>query len=121
MPSFSRMAVCLFALISFPALRAQGLLGTILGTVRDASGAAVGAAAVKVRNVATNLEVATVTRDTGLFQVPNLPGGKYTVTISKPGFQTEVHSEIVVQAERSTTVNAVLQVGAVNQTVEVRA
>jgi hypothetical protein len=112
-----RIVLC--ALMAHPALHAQGLLGTILGTVTDASGAAVGGAGVKVLNQATNLEVATVTRDTGLYQVSNLPIGMYTVTIAKPGFQTEVHSQILVQAERATTVNGALQVGAVTQTVEV--
>src|SRR5215472_5548373 len=120
MPRFSRVAFCIFALLS-PTTYAQGLLGAILGTITDASGASVGGTSIKARNVATNLEVATVTRENGLYQIPNLPIGTYTVTISKPGFQTEVHSQIVVQAERSTTVNSVLQIGAVNQTVEVSA
>ena len=102
-------------------LHAQGLPGTILGTVTDASGALIGGAVVKAKNLANNLEVSTVTKDNGLFQASNLPIGAYSVTISKAGFQTEVHPQIVVQAERSTTVNAVLQVGAVTQTVEVSA
>ena len=121
MPSFRRIALCLFAFAALPALHAQGLLGTILGTVTDASGASVAGASVKARNLSTNLEVSALTKDNGLYQVPNLPIGTYNVTISKTGFQTEVHPQIVVQAERSSTVNAVLQVGAVNQTVEVTA
>jgi hypothetical protein len=56
---------------------------------------------VRVRNLSTNLEIAAQTRDTGLYQAPNLPIGAYSVTFSKAGFQSEVHSQIIVQAERS--------------------
>ena len=121
MRSFSRIALSFLALAAVPGAHAQGLLGTILGTVTDASGASIGAASVKARSFATNLEVSTLTKENGLYQASNLPIGDYTLTISKTGFQTEVHSQIVVQAERSTTVNAVLQIGAVNQTIEVSA
>lgn len=111
----------MLALATLAELHGQGLLGTVLGTVTDASGALISGAAVKAKNLANNLEVSTLTKDNGLFQASNLPIGAYLVTISKAGFQTEVHPQIVVQAERSTTVNAVLQVGAVTQTVEVSA
>ena len=121
MHPFRRIALPLLALATLAELHGQGLLGTVLGTVTDASGALISGAAVKAKNLANNLEVSTLTKDNGLFQASNLPIGAYLVTISKAGFQTEVHPQIVVQAERSTTVNAVLQVGAVTQTVEVSA
>lgn len=121
MNRFRTTALSLCLLATLPALHAQGLLGTILGTVTDASGASVGGATVKVRNLNTNLEVNAVTKDNGLYQAANLPIGTYSVSIAKPGFQMEVHPNITVQAERSTTVNASLQVGAVTQTVEVSA
>src|SRR5260370_37517997 len=121
MRSSSRIALPLFALAAVPALHGQGLLGTVLGTVTDASGALIGGAVVKAKNLATNLEVSSLTKDNGLFQVSNLPIGTYSVTISKAGFQTEVHPKIVVQTERSTTANAVLQVGAATQTSEASA
>lgn len=121
MRSFRQITLSLFALAAVPALHGQGLLGTVLGAVTDASGALIGGAVVKAKNLATNLEVSSLTKDNGLFQVSNLPIGTYSVTISKTGFQTEVHPQIVVQTERSTTVNAVLQVGVVTQLVEVSA
>ena len=98
---------------------AQGLLGTILGTVSDASGSVMGDVNVTVKNQATNLEVKSKTRANGLYQVSNLPIGTYTVAFDRTGFQSEVHSQILVQAERATTVNGTLQVGAVGATVEV--
>ena len=76
------IALSLLALATLPAVHAQGLLGTVLGTVTDASGALISGAAVKARNLANNLEVSTLTKDNGLFQASNLPIGTYIVTIS---------------------------------------
>jgi Carboxypeptidase regulatory-like domain len=100
---------------------AQQMLGSITGTVSDASGSAVVGAAVTVRNVATNLEVKTITQTSGSFQASNLPIGNYTVTFSKVGFKTETHTAILVQGDRTTTVPGRLEVGAVATTVEVTA
>lgn len=102
-------------------LRAQGLLGTILGTINDASGAAAADVDVTAKSVATNLVVKVKSKNNGLYQIGNLPIGTYTVTFAKTGFQSEVHPNIVVQAERSVTVNGSLQVGAVSTSVEVTA
>jgi hypothetical protein len=90
---------------------AQGLLGTILGTVSDSSGAAVGDVNVTVKNQATNLQVGGKTQSNELYQIPNLPIGTYSVTFQKPGFEIENHPHILVQAERSATVNGSLHVG----------
>ena len=98
---------------------AQGLLGTILGSVTDSTGGVVADVSVTATNVATNLKVATKTQSTGLYQIPNLPIGNYSVSFQKTGFQNEVHPDILVQGERSATVNASLKVGAVSVTVEV--
>jgi hypothetical protein len=105
--------------VSVSHLFGQGLLGTILGTVTDSSGAVVGAAEVTVTNQATNLEVTAKTQDNGLFQIPNLPIGTYKVVFAKSGFQSEIHSTILVQAERAITVNGSLRPGAVSTAVEV--
>ena len=103
------------------AARAQQTLGSINGTVTDSSGAAVQKATVKIRNVGTNLEVTATTKDDGSFHIADLPIGTYSVTFSKDGFRTEVHSEILIQANRTTTVNASLQPGPVSTTVTVTA
>ncbi len=98
---------------------AQGLLGTILGNVSDASGAAVGDVSVTAKNLATNLQVNATTQSNGLYQIPNLPIGAYSVSFKKTGFEVETHPQILVQAERAATVNGALRVGAVSTTVEV--
>jgi len=101
-------------------VHAQGLLGAILGSVEDASNAAVGEVTVTAVSEATNLQVSVKTQGNGLYQIPNLPIGIYSVSFKKTGFQVETHPQILVQAERSATVNATLRVGQVSTTVEVK-
>jgi hypothetical protein len=98
---------------------AQQTLGSINGTVTDSSGAVLGNVSVKVKNAATNLEVSASTRDDGSFQVTALPIGKYSVTFSLTGFNSEVHSEILVQGGLTATVNGSLKAGSVSTSVTV--
>lgn len=98
---------------------AQQTLGAITGTVTDPSGAVVADATVKAINIATNLEVAAHTKSSGSFVIPDLPPGTYRVTVTKEGFETETHTQILVSANRTTTVDTTLVVGSVGTTVEV--
>jgi hypothetical protein len=114
----------LFILVSFAlliqCLSAQQTLGAITGTVTDPSGAVVSGASVKAINIATNLEVVSQTRN-GSFLIRDLPAGTYRVTVTKDGFKTETHTEILVFADRTTTVDTALVVGSIGATVEVSA
>jgi hypothetical protein len=106
---------------SYPSLRAQQILGAITGTVKDASAAAVPGATVKALNTATNFAVTTKTQSNGSYLASNLPAGTYQLTITKDGFETETHTQVLVNADRTTTVDGNLRVGAVSTTVEVTA
>jgi hypothetical protein len=112
------MLICAGA---YPALRAQQTLGAITGTVKDASGAAVPGATVKALNIATNFAVTAKTQTNGSYLASNLPAGTYKLTITKEGFETETHTEVLVNGDRTTTVDSSLRVGAVSTTVEVTA
>jgi hypothetical protein len=101
--------------------QAQQTLGSINGAVTDSSGAVVQDAAVKIHNVATGLEQTAKTKSDGSFSIVDLPIGTYSVTLSRDGFKTEVHSQILVQGNRTTTVNATLQPGEVSAQVTVTA
>jgi hypothetical protein len=98
---------------------AQQTLGAINGTVTDISGAVVQGAKVTVRNTGTNLEVTGRSKGDGSFEFVDLPLGTYAVTFAKDGFKTEVHSQVLVQSSRTTTVNASLQPGQISATVTV--
>jgi hypothetical protein len=102
-------------------LRAQQILGAITGTVKDPSGAAIPDGKVKATNIATNLSVSAASHGDGSYVIPNLPAGTYKVTFTKEGFDTETHTEILVNGDRTTTVDSSLRVGATATTVEVTA
>lgn len=112
--------VGVFCLLSLPA-QAQQTLGAINGTVKDSSGAVVQGVKVSIRSTGTNLEVTGTTKSDGSFSFVDLPLGNYAVTFSKDGFKTQVYSQILVQGNRTTTVNAALQPGEVTATVTVNA
>lgn len=99
--------------------RAQQTLGSINGTVTDSSGAVVQDAEVRAHNVATGLEQSAKTKSDGSFSIVDLPIGTYEVTFSRGGFKKEVHSQILVQSNRTTTVNATLQPGEVTAQITV--
>jgi hypothetical protein len=99
----------------------QQTLGSLNGTVADVSGAVVQKAAVKIRSLATNLEVAAESKSDGSFSFADLPIGTYEVTFARDGFKTAIYNKILVQGDRTATVNAKLQPGAVATTVTVAA
>ena len=99
--------------------RAQQIYGTITGTVRDASGAAIEGVAASARNTATNLTIAGRSASTGSYSISNLPAGTYELTFTKEGFHAERHTEVLVNGDRTTTVDADLKVGTVATKVDV--
>lgn len=113
--------VHVFSLVfaSFVPAYGQLLLGNISGTVTDAQGAVIGGAKIEVKNVDTNLKINAETQVNGLYQVANLAIGNYTVTVEREGFDKQVFTEILVQANRTTTINAELRVGTVSTQIEV--
>ncbi len=99
----------------------QGQVGTLNGTVLDASGAVVPGATVVVTNVATGVETRTTTTSAGAYTVPYLPGGTYTLRVSAPGFRTATRENVVLRVGQVLTVNVTLELGAVTEEVTVSA
>src|SRR5271170_7630590 len=66
---------------------AQSTTGTVLGSVKDASGAAISGANVKLTNTGTNSVRNTTSNEGGGFQVPNLEPGSYRLEITAVGFE----------------------------------
>jgi Carboxypeptidase regulatory-like domain len=98
---------------------AQQTLGAINGTVTDTSGAVVQGVEIKIHNADTGLDVKATTKSDGSFNVADLPIGKYSVSFSKPGFKAADYTQINVQGNRGSTVNAILQAGEVTTQVTV--
>ena len=98
----------------------QSTSGTITGSVKDTEGAPVVDASIKVSDPATNLSRTIKTNSLGVFSVPHLPPGTYTVTVERAGFKKLEKTGIVLNA--TDLVNAgdfTLDVGAVTDTVTI--
>ncbi|MHB1957882.1 MAG: outer membrane beta-barrel protein [Acidobacteriaceae bacterium] len=92
--------------------------GEIKGNVMDSSGAVIPGATVQIKNVQTDVVTTTTTNGDGLYDVPSVPLGDYSISFSKPGFEEYVRNGIVLQLT-TIGVDAVLKVGASSQKVEV--
>ena len=111
--------VGLLVLLSSGIALAQVSTGTISGTVKDNSGAAVRGATVVIQNEGTQISRKVTTDDGGRYTAPSLGVGQYSVTVGQEGFRTEVRSGIVLTVGREAIVDLSLTVGAVTQTVKV--
>lgn len=100
---------------------AQQTLGGITGQVTDSSGASVSSATITATAETTGLVRTANTNSDGVYQLVNLPIGTYTITVQNQGYETQKFPEILVQADRMATVNAVLKVGQVSTSVTVEA
>jgi Carboxypeptidase regulatory-like domain/TonB dependent receptor len=120
-----RMGVFVFALslclpfVLLTSTQAQQTLGGITGTVTDTTGALVTDTTVTAVNDQTALTRTLMTSSEGAYTFVNLPIGNYTLTFEHAGFETQKIPSILVQANRTATVNAELKVGSVSQTVTV--
>jgi hypothetical protein len=113
------VSALLFALFALHGRLGAQTLGAITGTVKDSSGAAVGGATIKALNAGTNLEVAGKSEGNGSYEIRNLPVGTYRLSFTKDGFQTQTHTEVIVDADRTTTVDGALAVGSVSSNIDV--
>ena len=111
----------LFAIVSSGAW-AQGLTGSIDGTLRDQSGAVVPGVTVTITSPALigGAQARTTGAD-GTFRFPVLPPGTYSVVIELAGFQKLERTGIAVQPDRTVTLDQVLRPATLAETVTVTA
>ncbi len=96
-------------------------IATILGTVKDTSGAVIPGANLSVRNTETGQTRTSVSGADGAYRFSALPVGSYELRIESAGFQSEVRSGLTLAVSQEAVINVALQVGAIEQTVEVTA
>jgi hypothetical protein len=101
--------------------RGQSTFGSISGTVKDASGAAIAGAEVSLTSTGTGAKQTFTTDQNGSYSFLNLNPGGYTVDVDKTGFKRFKRDSIDVQVQQSARIDATLEVGADTQTVEVTA
>ncbi|MEO7273371.1 MAG: carboxypeptidase-like regulatory domain-containing protein, partial [Vicinamibacterales bacterium] len=117
----SRWMLIVVCLAWTSSAQAQIRSATLTGTVTDPQKAIVPGATVVVTNEGTNASQELVTNESGLFTVPLLPAGTYSVTVSLSGFTPFKRTGITLNATETVRVPVELSVGGVGQTIEVSA
>ncbi len=105
--------------VSPPMLAQSAVSGTIIGTVSDATGAAVSGAAVSMENLAKGITYRATTNDSGNYTATDVQPGTYRISITQPGFQKSVQENVSVLVSQTTRADASLQVGTETQEVTV--
>ncbi len=117
----SRQTIVLAAvllLLSFP-LIAQIDTGVISGRVTDPTGAVVPGAQITVIQTETNTESVSQTDTDGVYRVPSLRSGPYRVSVTAAGFKKTTREGLTLRIGENLGVDVSLEVGGVNETVEV--
>src|SRR5712691_3103987 len=118
-PKLTRLFVGVFVFAASADFACAQVTATISGRIEDASGAAVGAAIVAVRNLETGAIRTVTTDETGIYRVLSLPVGSQEVRAEKPGFRAAVRTGINLVVGQEAVVNLKLEVGEVAQEVTV--
>src|SRR5216684_9359801 len=106
-------------LVLAPYAQAQQTLGGVVGTVMESTGSVLPGTAVTIVGDETKLTRTQTSSGNGSYDFVNLPIGSYTLTFTHDGFQTQKVPSILVQANRTATVNTTMQVGQVATTITV--
>ena len=112
--------ILVFVLL-IPELFAQVDRAALEGTVTDPTGAALVGASVKTVAEATATTQEQRTNSNGYYRFPGLAVGRYSVTITNTGFKTKIIQEVMLQVGQTRTLDAKLDVGAIDERVEVEA
>src|SRR3984893_56729 len=105
-----------------PTLHAQAVsIATVTGRVMDEQGALMTGVQIKITGVDTGTVYDAVTNTDGLYGIPSLPIGPYTLQATSSGFQTYVQTGILLRVGDHVQLNITMKVGAVSERVEVSA
>src|SRR5260370_5765747 len=92
--------VILFLFLASSVLLAQSTFGTILGTVKDSSGALMPGVVITIENTGTSFRRSTMADEAASYLFPNLEPGTYKVTMMAPGFQVAEYTTIQLLARQ---------------------
>lgn len=125
-PRIALTQTSVFTLVLFISLtwlaNAQEVTGSLLGTVKDSSGAPILGATVTITDAAKNAVVRTLTtNEDGQYSAPLLQPGLYDVSAESPGFKKQVQRGVKLDLNQRRSVDLILEVGAISDVVTVEA
>src|ERR1051326_824778 len=107
--------------MAFQFSHAQAITGRLLGTVLDTSHAVIPNARITITNRNTGIAIAVTSDSHGNYIAPSLTSGTYTIEVEASGFRKEISAHNVVSVAQETRVDFTMQVGSVNDSIEVTA
>src|SRR5713226_8291296 len=113
--------VSVLSMITVVAAVAQIDRAVLEGAVTDPAGAAIVGASVKLLAQDTDVTQEQRTNSNGYYRFPGLAVGRYTLTVTNPGFKTRVIEEVKLQVGQTRTLDTRLEVGAIAERIEVKA
>src|SRR5881409_2610404 len=121
--SFERFATAIVVLNALPTClvfaQTSTATATILGVVKDTTGALIPGVSITVKHTETGQTRAAISSETGDYNVPLLPIGAYVITTAMPGFKQQVRSGINLVVGQQAVINLTLEVGAAAEQVTV--
>src|SRR5438034_517777 len=111
---WGKWGIAIVVLIAFGTslIFGQGGTATILGTVRDTSGALIPGVSITIKHTDSGLTRSVVSSETGNYVAPALPVGPYEVTAMIPGFKQQIRSGINLVVGQEAVIDMTLEVGA---------
>lgn len=116
--SLAATAVLIFVL-SVSISYSQIVTATVVGTVKDPTGAVVPKAQVVATDVATGISHSAIANSSGHYRIGQLQPGTYKLSARYPGFKESILTGIILQVDLTSRVNITLSPGAVHQSVTV--
>jgi carboxypeptidase family protein/TonB-dependent receptor-like protein len=116
-----RTILCIALVVSPSLLFAQSYTGTIVGSIKDASGAVVPHATITITNLQTNRQESVTADLEGRYTSLPLPPGEYRVEAELQGFRRAARANVTVQVSATLVIDFTLEVGTLSDAVEVRA
>src|ERR1051326_124567 len=113
--------VVVILFLAAPALCQTSSTGALTGTLTDANGGVVAGVQVSAINEATGERREVVSQDNGTYMVALIPPGSYRLEFSRTGFKKTVRAGLLVSVTETTRLDIQLEVGQVNETVNVSA
>src|SRR5213593_3643964 len=117
------VGTAIVALIALPTslvfAQTSAATATILGVVKDTTGALIPGVSITVKHTETGLTRTAISSETGDYNVPLLPVGAYEITAAMPSFKQEVRRGINLIVGQQAVINLTLEVGAAGETVTV--
>jgi hypothetical protein len=98
---------------------AQVDTSSLVGTVKDASGAVLPGVTVTATNTDTGVSTVVKTESDGNYVITPLHIGRYSIAVESKGFRREIRRDIVLDVQQSIKLDFTLQVGSVSETMEV--